>query len=325
MTERKPPESDENETGTLTPFTGEIIAFATVLCWTVGSQFFEAAGKRVGSLTINLVRLVLAAVFLCLTLFITKGQLIPTDFPLHNWAWLAVSGVIGFALGDLFLFKAFVEIGPRISMLVMSLSAPVTALIGWGFLGEIYRPTQWLGIVVTLIGVALVILERNGAGSTELATPRKRILKKITPHGVLMAFLGMLGQAIGYIFSKVGMQSGGHMLDPVAATYIRVIAGTLGVIVIFFALGWWSRMWLSRHDLRALALTSVGAFLGPYLGVVLSLAALHYTSAGVASTIMALTPVTLIPFAVFIHKEHVSLRALVGTLVAFSGIVLLIS
>jgi len=308
----------------LAPYTGEIIAFLTVLCWTVGSQFFEAAGKRVGSVTVNLVRLALAAVFLCLTLLITKGQLIPLDFPLRNWGWLALSGVIGFALGDMFLFKAFVEIGPRISMLIMSLSAPVTALIGWGFLGETYRSMQWLGIVVTLSGVAMVILERNGNGSTATATPRNRILKKITPHGVLMAFLGMLGQAIGYILSKVGMLSGGHMLDPVAATYIRVIAGTLGVIVIFFMLGWWPKMWQSRHDLRAFAFTSVGAFLGPYLGVVLSLAALHYTSAGVASTIMALTPVTLIPFAVFIHKEHVSLRALAGTVVAFSGIVLLI-
>jgi drug/metabolite transporter (DMT)-like permease len=309
----------------LSHFTGEIIAFLTVLCWTVGSQFFEAAGKRVGSVTVNLVRLVLAAVFLCLTLLVTKGQLVPLDFPLRNWGWLALSGVIGFALGDMFLFKAFVEIGPRVSMLVMSLSAPVTALIGWGFLGELYRPTQWLGIVVTLTGVAMVILERNGNGSTEATTPKNRILKKITPHGILMAFLGMLGQAIGYILSKVGMISGGEMLDPVAATYIRVIAGTLGVIVIFFILGWWPKMWNSRHDGKAWAYTTVGAFLGPYLGVVLSLAALHYTSAGVASTIMALTPVMLIPFAVFIHKEHVSIRALVGTVVAFSGIVLLIS
>ncbi len=308
----------------MTSFTGEIIAFLTVLCWAVGSQFFEAAGKRVGALTVNLVRLVLAAVFLCLTLLITRGQLIPWDFPLHNWGWLALSGVIGFALGDLFLFKAFVEIGPRIAMLVMSLSAPVTALIGWAFLREIYGPMQLLGIVVTLSGVAMVILERNGAGPTRLAVPRNRTMKKITLHGVVMAFLGMLGQSVGYIFSKVGMQSGGEMLDPIAATYIRVLAGTAAVIVIFFVLGWWPKIWQSRRDAKALAFTSVGAFLGPYLGVTLSLAALHYTTAGVASTIMALTPVVLIPFAVFIHKEHVSLRALVGTVVAFSGIVLLI-
>lgn len=309
----------------MTPFTGEIIAFLTVLCWTVGSQFFEAAGKRVGSLTVNLVRLVLAAVFLCATLLISQGQPIPWDFPLRNWGWLALSGLIGFALGDMFLFKAFVEIGPRISMLVMSLSAPVTALIGWGFLGEVYKPVQWLGILVTIIGVAMVILERNGSPPTGAVTVNNRVAKKITVHGVVMAFLGMLGQAIGYILSKVGMLSGGEMLDPVAATTIRVLAGILGVIVIFFILGWWPKMWNSRHDGKAWAYTTVGAFLGPYLGVVLSLAALHYTSAGVASTIMALTPVMLIPFAVFIHKEHVSLRALVGTIVAFSGIVLLIS
>jgi drug/metabolite transporter (DMT)-like permease len=308
----------------MTPYTGEIIAFLTVLCWAVGSQFFEAAGKRVGALTVNLVRLVLAAVFLCLTLLITKGQLLPWDFPLRNWGWLAVSGVIGFALGDLFLFKGFVEIGPRLSMLVMSLAAPVTALIGWVFLEEIYKPLQLLGILVTLCGVAMVILERNGVGPARLAVPKNRVIKRITPHGVVMAFLGMLGQAVGYIFSKVGMQSDGGMLDPVASTTIRVLAGILGVMVIFFLLGWWPKIWQSRHDAKAFAYTSVGAFLGPFVGVVLSLAALHYTSAGVASTIMALTPVVLIPFAVFIHKEHVSMRALVGTVVAFSGIVLLI-
>lgn len=309
----------------MTQFTGEIIAFATVLCWTVGSQFFEAAGKRAGSVAVNLVRLVLAAIFFCLTLLITRGQWIPVDFPLSNWGWLALSGIIGFAFGDMCLFKAFVEIGPRISMLVMSLAAPVTALIGWTFLGETYRPLQWLGILVTLAGVAMVILERNGAGSEKVAALKNRTVKKITLHGVLMAFLGMIGQAVGYVLSKLGMLNGDVMLDPVSATYIRVLAGTLGVIVVFFILGWWPKVKPFRHDMKALAHTTAGAFLGPYLGVALSLAALHHTSTGVASTIMALTPVMLIPFAVFLHKEHVSPRALVGTLVAFSGIVLLIT
>jgi drug/metabolite transporter (DMT)-like permease len=308
----------------LTHFTGEIIAFATVLCWTVGSQFFEAAGKRAGSVAVNLVRLVLAAVLFCLTLLITRGQWIPVDFPLPNWGWLALSGIVGFAFGDMCLFRAFVDIGPRISMLVMSLSAPVTALIGWVFLGETYRPLQWLGILVTVAGVAMVVLERNGAESAMAAALKNRKIKKISFIGLLMAFLGMIGQAVGYIFSKVGMMSGGEMLDPVSATYIRVIAGTVGVVVAFSILGWWPRIRPFKSDVKALAYTSAGAFLGPYLGVALSLAALHYTSAGVASTIMALTPVMLIPFAVFLHKEHVSLRALTGTLIAFGGIAMLI-
>jgi len=309
----------------LTHFTGEIFAFATVLCWTVGSQFFEAAGKRAGSIAVNLVRLVMAAVLFCVTLLVTKGHWIPLDFPIHNWGWLALSGIIGFTFGDMCLFRAFVEIGPRISMLVMSLAAPVTALIGWSFLGESYTLLQWLGILVTLIGVATVILERNGSSSSRIAVPANRKIKQITFHGVLMAFLGMIGQAVGYIFSKVGMLSNGQMLDPVSATYIRVLGGTLGVIVVFSVLGWWPKIRTFRNDTKALVYCSGGAFMGPYLGVALSLAALHHTSAGVATTIMALTPVTLIPFAVFIHKEHVSLRALTGTLIAFAGIVLLVS
>jgi drug/metabolite transporter (DMT)-like permease len=308
----------------LTPFTGEIFALTTVLCWTMGSQFFEAAGKRAGSPAVNLVRLVLAALFFGLTLVISKGRWIPVDFPLVNWGWLGLSGVIGFAFGDMCLFRAFVEIGPRLSMLIMSLTAPVTALIGWTFLGEAYRPLQWLGILITLTGVAVVILEQDGAGPTRIATPNNRSVKKITPIGVLMAVLGMIGQAVGYVFSKVGMLSDGTMLDPISATYIRVIGGTAGVIVVFTLLGWWPKVKPFRRDVKALAHTTAGAFFGPFLGVAMSLAALHHTSTGVASTIMALTPITLIPFAVFLHNEHVSLRALTGTLVAFGGVVLLI-
>lgn len=304
----------------MTPFTGEIFAFATVLCWTMGSQFFEAAGKRAGSAAVNMVRLVLAALFFCATLLVSRGQVLPMDFPAANWAWLGLSGFIGFTFGDMCLFRAFVEIGPRLSMLIMSLTAPVTALIGWGFLGEVYEPLQWLGIAVTISGVAMVILERSRPG----AEVNGRRVKTVTIFGVLMAVLGMLGQAVGYIFSKVGMFHAGEMLDPVAATYIRVIAGTAGVIVIFTLLGWWPKLRPFLRDAKALAHTTGGAFFGPYLGVAFSLAALHHTSAGVASTIMALTPITLIPFAVFLHREHVSLRALTGTVIAFLGVALLI-
>lgn len=304
----------------MSQFTGEIIAFATAFCWTVGSQLFEAAGKRAGSAAVNLARMAFAAVFFCTTLLIVRGQAIPLDFPLRSWGWLGLSGFIGFTFGDMCLFRAFVLIGPRISMLVMSLSAPVTALIGWLTLGEVYSPLQWFGIAVTVTGVSMVVLERHG----DRGLVNGRRVKTITFHGVLMAFLGMIGQAVGYVLSKVGMMNGAEMLDPVQATFIRVIAGTIGVVAVFSVLGWWPKLRAFRHDARAVALSFGGAFMGPFLGVALSLAALHYTSAGVASTIMALTPVMLIPFAYFLHKEHVSLRALAGTLIAFAGVALLI-
>ena len=207
-------------------YIGELAAFGTALCWTFGSQFFEAAGKRVGPLSVNLNRLFLALGLFFILITIRTGYPIPIDFSSHAWFWLGLSGIVGFAIGDLFLFKAFVEIGPRISMLIMTLTAPFSALMGLTFLNEKYLLPQWIGMIVTLFGVSLVILERSNNKK------RKRKVSKITTSGIIYAFLGTLGQATGYILSKYGMMTDDGYLDPFSATQIRVIAGTIGFVVI---------------------------------------------------------------------------------------------
>ena len=124
---------------------------------------------------------------------IRTGYPIPIDFSFHAWFWLGLSGIVGFAIGDLFLFKAFVEIGPRISMLIMTLTAPISAILGLTFLNEEYLLYQWIGMIITLFGVSLVILEKSNNKQ------RKRRVRKITKSGIIFAFLGTVGQATGYI------------------------------------------------------------------------------------------------------------------------------
>lgn len=308
-------------------YLGEMIAFGTVLCWTLGSQFFEAAGKGIGAHVVNLIRLVMAFVLFCITLFITRGSFIPFDFPIEAWLWLWLSGIIGFSFGDLFLFRAFVEIGPRVSMLIMSLAAPLTAVIGWIFLHERYSWYNWGGMLVTLSGVAMVILERSNGNGTqtnpELRKKNSRMIRPITAKGLVFGFLGMVGQAIGYVFSKVGMKTEYGFLDPFAATQIRIIAGTLGFVVFFSWIRLWPQAITALKNRKAMSFTLAGSFLGPFLGVSLSLMALHYISTGIATTILSLVPVFLIPFSLFLHKEHVSWRGGLGALIAFAGIILL--
>ncbi len=306
-------------------YAGEIAAFGTMLCWTMGSQCFEAAGKRIGSLSVNLIRLVIAFLLFCLTLAITRGEIIPTGFPISSWKWLIVSGLIGFTFGDMCLFSAFVKIGPRLSMLIMTLTAPITALIGWLFLDELYTSWQWLGVLVTLLGVGWVILQSNGNHSGKTKSAGGFQEREITWQGIMLGFGGAIGQSVGFIFSKVGMMNGESYLDPFAATQVRVIGGTIGFVVLFFFLGWWPKVIKSMKNFPALGFTAAGSFLGPYLGVSLSLLALHYTTAGVASTIISLVPITLIPFAIFLHKEHVSIHGFIGTLVAICGVLILIN
>jgi drug/metabolite transporter (DMT)-like permease len=300
------------------PWTGELIAIATVFCWTISVQFFEAASKRVGATPVNIIRLTVALMLFSLLLFFRHGYIFPVNFPAHAWFYLSLSGVVGFFIGDIFLFKALVEIGPRVAMLIFSLSAPTAALIGWLFLDEIYVPHQWVGMFVTLFGVGIVILERNQRAS-------KLKIRDISLKGVLFGFGGMFGQACGYVLSKTGMQTESGYLDAFSATQIRAIAAFLCFLVFFTVTGKWGNVKAAVRNTTAVLFTAIGSAIGPFLGVSLSLLVLHYLTTGVASTFLSLVPVFIIPFSIFLHKEHVSIRAVAGAVTAVFGIYLLMS
>lgn len=303
------------------PWAGELIAITTVLCWTISVQFFEAASKRVGATPVNIIRLTVALMLFSLLLFFRYGYIFPVNFPLSAWFYLSLSGIVGFFIGDIFLFKALVEIGPRVAMLIFSLSAPTAALIGWLFLDEIYVLHQRVGMFVTLFGVGIVILQRNQKASK----PSKLKIRDISLKGVLFGFGGMFGQASGYVLSKTGMQTESGYLDAFSATQIRAIAAFICFLVFFTVTGKWGNVKAALRNKTAVLFTVIGSAIGPFLGVSLSLLILHYMTTGVASTFLALVPVFIIPFSIFLHKEHVSIRAVAGAVTAVFGIYLLMS
>jgi len=288
---------------------GELAALATAGCWTITAMVFEAAGRRVGSLAVNFIRLAFAVILLGAYGAVTRGVPIPLDAGGEAWGWLAASGVVGLTFGDLCLFRALVLVGARLSLLVMSLVPPLTALMGWLVLGEGLAAMDLLGMALTVGGVVYVVLERRPEGDRE-ATGRDR------RHGILLALGGALGQAAGLILSKLGMGS----YDAFGATQIRVIAGLAGFAVIFCVVRWWPRVAAAAKDGRAMAIIGAGAIFGPFLGISLSLLAVQHTEAGAAATIMAIVPVLIIAPSVLIKKERVSLRAVLGAIVAVVGV-----
>ena len=118
---------------------------------------FEQASKKVGSLVVNLLRLFFAFFLFSIFTRITKGLWFPSDASMHAWVWLSISGLVGFVIGDLFLFKSFTIIGARIAMLIMALSPPIAALFGWIILNDV-KPIEIIGAVITVIGVSLFFL-----------------------------------------------------------------------------------------------------------------------------------------------------------------------
>ncbi|HKI86773.1 MAG TPA: DMT family transporter [Thermoanaerobaculia bacterium] len=294
------------------PHSGEIAALGTAACWTVTALAFEGATRRAGSMSVNLLRLMIALPLLCAAAYAFRGAAFPTDATAAAWGWLSLSGLIGFALGDFCLFRALVLIGPRLATLVMSLVPPLTALASWLILGEILRPSDILGMALTVTGIFWAVEERRRAN-------RKRIEVTHPWLGLTLALGGAVGQAVGLVLSKLGMGS----YSAIASTQIRVFAGIAGFLVIFLALRRWDRLRAALADSRALRLTTVGAFFGPFLGVTLSLYAVQHALAGVAASIMATTPVLIIPVVVLSGKERVGWGGVGGAILAVAGVFLL--
>jgi len=295
-------------------YLGEIAALLTAACWTVTAMAFESAGKRVGALSLNLIRLVIGLIFLAIYNAIFNDGFLPSASE-YQWFWLALSGVVGFVLGDLFLFRAFILIGARISMLIMALVPPITALIGWITLGEVLSGMEFLGMGITLLGIILVIstkldFKKGGLGKTLKAGP--------LVLGSLLALGGAVGQATGLVLSKKGMQD----MNAFEATQIRIMAGVVGFTLVITLFKRWGHLLGALKDLRAMKFMTLGSFTGPFLGVSFSLLAVQHTDTGIAATLMALTPVMIIPPAILLNKERIKIIEIIGALVSIGGVAL---
>lgn len=299
------------------PYTGQLAALGAASCWALTALAFEAAGRRIGSLPANLLRLPVAFLFLTAACWVTRGQPLPVDASRHAWIGLTLSGLVGYSFGDLCLYRAYVLIGPRLSSLMMSLAPVLAAVISWLALGETLSGRDLLGMALTLGGIVWAVLERRQ--SSEPSGPAGLPHHRPSPFGLALGFGGALGQAGGLVLSKWGMGS----YHPMAANQIRVLAGFVGFAAIFTVLGMWPRVGAALRDVRAVGLASLGAFFGPFLGVSLSLVAIHATATGVAASIMATTPILIIPLVVVLRGERVGIGGLGGAVLAVAGVALL--
>ena len=294
-------------------FIGELAALFTSFCWSLSAIGFTKATQRVGSVITNRVRVLLAMLLLILINAILYGQPVPLHAGASRWAWLGVSGVIGLALGDAFLFQAYQEIGPRLGLLLLSLAPVFGAAIAWIFFKQALNLLQIAGMVITLAGISWVVLTRPQGQAEDV--------RKATGRGVLFGILAALGQATGLVFSQQGMTGS---FSPFAGTLIRMLAA---VAALWIVAGLQRQMGTTSQAMRthpaAFGWIAFGALFGPVLGVSASLLAVQHANIGVASTLMALPPVFMLPISYFVFKERFDWQVVAGTLIAIGGVALL--
>ncbi len=298
-------------------FVGNTAAVITSFLWTISSIFFTTAGKRIGFLSVNAYRSLMAAALLVLTHLIFLGSILPAVSN-SQWLWMSLSGIIGLGIGDFGLFAAYVLIGPRRSTLIMALS-PIFASIGaYLLLGETFSYLAAIGIAITTMGIVVVLLEReNGRFGTIDGGKQKT-------WGIIAALVAALGQGIGIVFSKKGIYLGvTTAMNPISAAMIRMTTATLFVWVVVLLLGKMPEVQKTTADKKGLKYVAGGSVVGPFLGMTLSMFAVAYTETGIAQTLMSLMPLIIIPFTWAVYGEKTNIRGILGAAFAVIGVAIL--
>jgi drug/metabolite transporter (DMT)-like permease len=292
------------------PFVGEFSALLTAILWSFTAFAFSHAAGKIGPTQLNMNRLILASVFLALTILIFNFSYKLSSGQLIN---LAISGIIGLVIGDTFLFLAFGQIGPRLSILIMSFSPLQSAIMAYFFLGERISAIGIFGMFITVGGIILVVSERNHSPEAK---------HKMTLAGFFNGFMGAAGQAGGLIFAKLAFDQG--EINGFVATFIRVFSSVLVMLPFLLIFRKYKNpVSLYRKEKKAFFSTLGGTVFGPYLGITFSLIAVEFTKVGIAATLMSTMPVIMLPIAKYYYKEKLSWRAIIGAFIAVIGISIL--
>jgi len=293
-------------------YVGEIAGIATSLFYALNAVFITNAAQKVGSVISNRMRVFFALLYLIILNWVMFQQPLPFDAGSNRWTWLSLSGVIGLAFGDAFLFQSYLSIGPRLGMLLLSLSPIAGALEAWVFFGETLRVGQIIGIALTLGGIIWVILEQ-GNGKTQIS--RHALI------GILFGILSAVFQATGYVFSKQGMIGD---FSPFQGNAIRMLAAALVLgLMVILQKEVKKDIGTLRANPSAIKNLAIAALIGPVLGVSSSLLAVQHAKVGVASTLTSLSPIFMLPVSHFIFKEKLGWQAIAGTFLAMAGVAIL--
>ena len=300
-------------------YVGELISIGVAFSWTATALLSEYGSKRMGNLTLNLMRMVITLVFSGILFWIMTGSPLPAQASNKAYMWMMLSGLVGYVIGDFCLFQCYIIIGSKFGQLFMTLAPITAAVMAWFTLGQQIRPTAMLAMLVTLAGIAISVLGRGDNHKLSLKLPLA---------GVLFAIGAAVCQGVGLVLSKIGMNHyeaslttvlAGWML-PFHANFFRCIAGTIGFTVLMALREGFAPLSKGVRDRKGVTTALLTTIFGPFVGVGASLLAVQYTAAGIASTLMALTPIIIILPAWWLFKQPITAKSLLGALISVIGV-----
>ena len=287
--------------------------------WTATALLSEFGSKRMGNLVLNVLRMMLALLFALIMFWVVTGSPLPLSSSMEAYGWMLLSGLVGYVIGDYCLFQCYIIIGSRFGQLFMTLAPLAAAFTAWLSLGEQMTAMSILAMLITLSGIAISVLGRG---------EHHRVSLKLPLNGVLFAIGAAICQGVGLVLSKIGMNYYEASMDgqqaawllPFSANFFRCIAGLVGFIPLLYVKEGLRPLREALHDQVDMTAAATTTIFGPFVGVGFSLMAVQYTGAGIASTLMALTPIIIILPSYWLFRQPITLKGVIGALISVVGV-----
>lgn len=302
-------------------YIGELISIGVAFSWTATALLSEFGSKRLGNLTLNVLRMGLALLFSLVLFGVVTGSPLPASVAAEACGWMLLSGLVGYVIGDFCLFQCYILIGSRFGQLFMTLAPLSAALMAWITLGQQMKPMSIVAMLVTLFGIGISVLGRGNHHMVSLKLPL---------NGVLFAIGAAMCQGIGLVLSKIGMdhydvaamaKAGvSEWLIPFSANFYRCIAGIIGFTILLYFRDGIGHLREAMHDRKGLSVAIATTIFGPFVGVGFSLMAVQYTAAGIASTLMAMTPIIILLPSYWLFHEKITWKAVLGAFISVIGV-----
>lgn len=298
-------------------YIGELISIGVAFSWTATALLSEFGSKRLGNLTLNVLRMGLALVFSLVLFMVVTGNPLPPGASAEAAGWMLLSGVVGYVIGDFCLFQCYIIIGSRYGQLFMTLAPLAAALMAWITLGQQMTGMSILAMLITLAGIGISVLGRG---------EHRKVGLKLPLNGVLFAIGAAMCQGIGLVLSKIGMdhyEATANMPDwlvPFSANFYRCVAGIIGFTLLLYFRKGLDPLREAMHDKKGLAVATATTVFGPFVGVGFSLMAVQYTAAGIASTLMAMTPIIILLPSYWLFHQKITWRAVAGAVISVVGV-----
>ena len=300
---------------------GELISIGVAFSWTATALLSEFGSKRLGNLTLNVLRMLLAMLFSLVLFGVVTGSPLPPGASAEAAGWMLLSGLVGYVIGDFCLFQCYIIIGSRYGQLFMTLAPLAAALMAWLTLGQQMKAMSIVAMLVTLLGIGISVLGRG---------EHHKVSLKLPLNGVLFAIGAAVCQGVGLVLSKIGMdhyetstmaEAGiPDWIVPFSANFYRCIAGIIGFLFLLWVANGLDHLREAMHDRKGLTVATATTIFGPFVGVGFSLMAVQYTSAGIASTLMAMTPIIILLPSYWLFHEKITWRAVLGAVISVCGV-----